>query len=241
MGSYSYEAIGPDAGRLTLAYDDGNECRANFYFSSPTSGWFASHCTGSDDPDGFRLGGDWSVEDIVDTSPAFAADSGPGDQDYTVGTTIATLTLPEATDGNGDLRYSLSPDVPGLSFDPDTRRLSGTPSTAASYDMTYTVTDEDGDTDTLNFAIAVNPASTGPGSLGECYAGLRVSAGQSCTYPGTTDEFRVNERGRGSFLGRLAGIRINFDNETVNGRVYDFRAEHLGNGVWVVNRVAGGA
>ena len=68
MGSYSYEAIGPDAGRLTLAYDDGNECRANFYFSSPTSGWFASHCTGSDDPDGFRLGGDWSVEDMVDSA-----------------------------------------------------------------------------------------------------------------------------------------------------------------------------
>ena len=138
MGSYGYEAVGLNAGRLTLAYDDGIECRANLYFSSPTSGWFASRCTGSDDPDGFRLGGDWSVEDIVDESPAFAADSGPGDQDYTVGTTITTLTLPQASGGNGVLGYSLSPEVPGLSFDPDTRRLSGTPTTAASYAMTYT-------------------------------------------------------------------------------------------------------
>ena len=85
----------------------------------------------------------------------------------------------------------------------------------------------------------MNPHSTEPGSLGECYVGLRVRPEQSCTYPGTTDEFRVNARGRGSFLGRLAGLRINFDNETVNGRVYDFYAEHLGDGVWVVNRVGG--
>ena len=56
--------------------------------------------------------------------------------------------------------------------------------------------------------------------------------------PGTTDEFSVNERGRGSFLGRLAGIRIRMNNETIDGRVYDFEASHQGDGGWRIDRVA---
>lgn len=150
MGSYGYEAIGPDAGRLTLTYGDGVECLANFYFSSRTGGWLASHCTGGDDPDGFRLGGNWSIADAD-------ADAEP-------------------------------------------------PATARG---------------------------------GDCYPGLLVGPGESCAYPGAVDEFSVNARGRGSFLGRLAGIRIRFDNETVNGVVYDFLASHRGGGVWRIDRVAG--
>lgn len=161
MGSYGYEAIGPDAGRLTLAYDDGVECRANFYFASRTGGWFASHCTGGDDPEGFRLGGSWSIAGSADSDDP----AGPGDP-----------------------------------ADPD--------------DMPQ-------------------------GSPGDCYAGLLVGIGESCTYPGTTDEFSVNARGRGSFLDRLAGIRIRINNETINGRVYDFEASHQGDGVWRIDRVAG--
>ena len=58
MGDYSYTTIGPDAGQLTLDYDDGDACRTNLYFSSRTSGWFASNCIGSDHPaDGTWLGG----------------------------------------------------------------------------------------------------------------------------------------------------------------------------------------
>ena len=73
----------------------------------------------------------------------------------------------------------------------------------------------------------------------DCYPGLLVGIGESCTYPGTTDEFSVNARGRASFLDRLAGIRIRIDNETINGRVYDFLASHQGDGVWRIDRVAG--
>ena len=91
---------------------------------------------------------------------------------------------------------------------------------------------------------AMSPASPDPDdespvSPGDCYAGLLVGIGETCTYPGTTDEFSVNVRGRGSFLGRLAGIRIRIDNETVNGRVYDFSASHQGDVVWRIDRVAG--
>ena len=256
MGSYGYSAIGADAGRLTLTYDDGDECAANLYFSTHTAGWFASHCTGSDDPaEGTWLGGNWSVEDdeddggeVTDTAygvddmlagvptsgifipsvtsggsvtatgagttialndggyveltdgtrytctsadgcavangtvtrgtvagraagsgevdrfPSFRAAVNPGAQTYTVGTAIATLTLPEASGGNGTLAYSLSPNVPGLTFNATARQLTGTPSTAGTYAMTYTVTDEDGDTDTLSFMITVNTDTDGDGT-----------------------------------------------------------------------------
>ena len=67
MGSYGYSAISPDAGRLTLTYDDGDVCVANLYFSTHTAGWFASHCTGSDYPaEGSWLAGTWVAEDDDD-------------------------------------------------------------------------------------------------------------------------------------------------------------------------------
>ena len=331
MGSYGYSAIGADAGRLTLTYDDGDVCAANLYFSTHTAGWFASHCTGSDYPaDGTWLGGSWSVEEdegdggevtgttygvddtlpgvptsglfipsvtsggsvtasgagttialnsggyfelgdgtrytctsadgcavangtvtrgtvarraagdgAVDRFPTFRTAVSPGDQTYTVGTAIDASTLPEASSGNAPLSYSLTPSVPGLTFDATARQLTGTPSTAGTYAMRYTVTDEDGDTDTLSFTITVNASTTETGSLGECYVSLSVSIGQSCTYPGTTDAFSVNDRGRGSFLTFLGGIRIRITNQTINGRVYDFLASHQGDSVWRIDRIAG--
>ena len=147
-GSYAYEVIGADAGRVTVSYDDGDECEANLYFASRTDGWFASLCTGTDNPVGYWVAGNWSIAD-------------------------------------------------------------------------------DGD-DTSE-----------PGSPGVCHVGLLVGIGQSCTYPGTTDAFSVNVRGRGSFLDRLFGIRIRINNETISGRVYDFEASHQGEGVWRIDRIAG--
>ena len=333
MGGFGYAAIGPDAGQLTLDYDDAGMCRTHLYFSSLTSGWFASHCTARDEPDGEWKGGRWWIEqsdgggedagEVVETTyavndtlpgvptsgvfvptihgggsiqitgndttislddgayfelddgmrytcaagegcaiangtvtagtvvgraagagevdrfPSFRTATAPGEQSYTVGEAIDALTLPEASGGNDELTYRLSPVVPGLSFNPATRQLTGTPSTAGDYSMTYTVTDEDGDTDTLAFAITVSAGESREGLLGVCQVGMTLRGGQSCTYPGTTDEFSVNTRGRGSFLGRLAGIRIQIDNETINGRVYDFEASHQGGGVWRIDRIAG--
>ena len=257
-GSYSYGGIGPDAGRLTLTYDDdddvyddGNVCALNLYFGSLTAGWFAMHCTGSDLPaDGIWIGSSWSAEEdeddggeVTDTTyevddtlpgvptagqfipavtsggsvtatgagttialndggffelsdgtrytctsadgcavangtvtrgtvagraagdgevdrfPTFRTAVGPDDQTYTVGTAIDALTLPEASSGNAPLSYSLTPSVPGLTFDATTRQLTGTPSTADTYATRYTVTDEDGDTDTLSFTITVEESS----------------------------------------------------------------------------------
>ena len=252
-GGYDYVGLGPDAGRLTLDYDDGEQCRSNWYFSSRTGGWFASHCTGGTDAEETWSGGNWFVEDGEDDSggggpvettyetddalpgfdpgsdffsvtssvgggvsgrsggdgwtatmgdggwiqmrngtrytcassggceivdgtvtrgsvtgrtagsgggeidrfPVFPATGRPGNQTYTVGTAIDALTLPGATGGNPPLTYSLSPDVPGLSFDAAVRGLTGTPTEAGSYAMSYTVTDADGDLHTLHFTVEV--------------------------------------------------------------------------------------
>ena len=65
---------------------------------------------------------------------------------YEVGTAIETVTLPAVTGGTGSLTYSITPDLPaGLTFDPATRTISGTPTAAAAATVfTYTVTDEAG-------------------------------------------------------------------------------------------------
>jgi len=104
-----------------------------------------------------------------DTQPSFTTSSGPGNQSYEVGTAIDTLTLPEASGGDGTLTYSLSPEVPGLSFNATARQLTGTPSTAASYNMTYTATDADGDTDSLSFSITVDESDDAGDPTGTSY------------------------------------------------------------------------
>ena len=90
-----------------------------------------------------------------DAPPTFAVGSGPGDQIYTVGEAIGELTLPTAAGGGGTLTYALSPEVPGLTFDPATRQLTGTPSAEGTYAMTYTATNTDGETGTLGFDVMV--------------------------------------------------------------------------------------
>ena len=76
-------------------------------------------------------------------------------QTYERGVAITPLVLPTAIGGTPPLTYSLTPDVPGLQFDPGSRMLSGTPTKKDTYPMTYRVSDAKGDTDVLSFTIAV--------------------------------------------------------------------------------------
>ena len=76
-------------------------------------------------------------------------------QKYDFGEEIEPLVLPEAAGGLGTLTYSLSPEIPGLTFDADTRTLSGTPTEHNTYAMTYTVTDGEGRKKSLAFTIMV--------------------------------------------------------------------------------------
>ena len=104
-----------------------------------------------------------STDDNEDGPSALAFDTSTiPDQPYTIDTAISTLTLPPATGGTTPLTYTLTPaaSIPaGLTFDPTTRTLSGTPTAVtAATTLTYTVTDSTDPpiTISLTFSVSVN-------------------------------------------------------------------------------------
>ena len=105
----------------------------------------------------------------VDTKPSFDGATIP-DQSYRTGDDIGVLELPPASVGEYEEppRYSLSSmssslvgELPeGLVFDAGSRTLSGTPTIAGTYEMTYRVEDsdtnvEESDAEELTFTIYV--------------------------------------------------------------------------------------
>ena len=98
-------------------------------------------------------------EETDDSPLTFADDTAIADQEYTAGTPIDPLVLPEASGGTGQLTYSVSTLPAGLVFDPATRTISGTPTAATDGAVTvaYTATDEAGTAVVLTFSITVNP------------------------------------------------------------------------------------
>ena len=83
---------------------------------------------------------------------------------------------------------------------------------------------------TVLAVAAVASAQSG----GDCYAGLVVGPGESCTYPGTTQEFWVDDSGRGHFIFFTAGTGIDARGTTINGVTYDFKASKQADGTWLI-------
>ena len=77
------------------------------------------------------------------------------DQTYTQNTAISALQLPAATGGDTPLAYSISGQPSGLTLN-NSRQLVGTPTATGTFSTTFTVTDDDGDTDTIDFVITIN-------------------------------------------------------------------------------------
>ncbi len=71
---------------------------------------------------------------------------------------ITAISLPNASDGSGDLTYALTPPPPaGLNFDSIARTLTGTPSaTQPATTYIYTAVDGDGASATQDFSITVS-------------------------------------------------------------------------------------
>ena len=80
------------------------------------------------------------------------------DQHYTEGTAISALQLPEATGGQGDVSYRVFGLPAGLSFDPATRTIAGTPTkaTEGAREVAFLAKDSSCSI-VLIFAITVNP------------------------------------------------------------------------------------
>ena len=98
----------------------------------------------------------FTLEVMADPMPTFG-DTTIAAQSYVQHGEIESLTLPRATGGDGSLTYALTPDLPeGLSFDAETRSISGTPLEAMDA-MTYTLTatDGNGDAATLMFTLEI--------------------------------------------------------------------------------------
>ena len=106
---------------------------------------------------------------IVDLQPTFGSGATIPNQAYRTGEAISTLQLPLASGGNRPLTYSITSALPaGLTFDPRSRTITGTPSTASeSTGYTYRATDADAinpDSDTLDFTITVTGTDPLPGA-----------------------------------------------------------------------------
>ncbi|MCY4637871.1 MAG: PKD domain-containing protein, partial [Acidobacteria bacterium] len=82
-----------------------------------------------------------------------------GTLNLSMGERIEPVRLPEASGGNGTLRYSLRSQPPGfagLDYDAHSRWLTGVPRDAGTFTFTWRATDADGDTATVIFLVVVN-------------------------------------------------------------------------------------
>ena len=99
------------------------------------------------------------------TEPATSSSGATADQEYTVGVSIPPLVLKAVAGGT----YGVSGLPEGLSFDPDTRTISGTPTKATNGPVTVTVAliDAAGQVTTTTFTIKVSTsAGSSDSSLG---------------------------------------------------------------------------
>ena len=134
-----------------------------------------------------------TMAQTTDTAPSFDGVAIEA-KEYAAGEAINEV-LPAAMGGNGDIAYTLvdhEKALPkGLKFDAATRMLSGTPllvedADKTLYKMTYTATDENGDSDVVEFTITI------------CAAGADCTPTMPEPNPGATPVDLMVERSSGS-------------------------------------------
>lgn len=92
------------------------------------------------------------------------------------GTTYPANTIPPATGGTGPYAYTATNLPPGLTFEPNTREITGTPTQIGNYSVPVTVTDVNGNTVTAVYTLKITDplvlpgATLGNGTTGQVYA-----------------------------------------------------------------------
>ena len=145
-GSLSYSTSGRPAG---LDFTASSRTIAG----TPTaSGTFTVRYTVTDS-DGDSDYVDFTITVDPDLKPAAPSVSGFSAK---VGT-LFSEQLPVGSGGDGALSYSVTSLPAGLDFNDTSRTIFGVPTTAGTANVTYTVTDEDGDPASTGFTITVHP------------------------------------------------------------------------------------
>ena len=159
--SFSFTRPSASGGNLPLTYSVSGTCAGLTVTSSAVSGsprtagqcgitWTVRDTDG--DTDTYSL----QVAVAADASPTFAASG--ASEGAIVGQPFS-FSRPSASGGNSPLSYSVSGTCPGLTVAASS--VSGSPTTAGEYAITWTVRDTDGDTDTYSLQVAV-AADTSP-------------------------------------------------------------------------------
>ena len=142
----------------------------------------------------------------ADVAPAFGSETIP-DQIWTVDTPVS-LTLPAATGGNGTLSYTLTPTLPaGVSVNPSTRVVRGTPTAATSSATIYTWRAADSDANTagsdtaaLTFGVAVSRAMLSPPSVTLTAQDARLTATWANVANAVSYEVEYRESGADAWM-----------------------------------------
>ena len=126
-----------------------------------TAGIYSATVTATDDSEyAASTSYSWTITNTVSVTS-------PGDQSNLSGSAITPVAV-SATDSSdtATLTYSATGLPPGLSIDPASGTVSGTPTTAGSYSVTVTASDASGATDSATFGwgISDNIAVANPGN-----------------------------------------------------------------------------
>ncbi len=163
----TYTLTGPSGGALPdgLRFDQDTRILSG----APTAKGTSTLTYTVTDANGASVDADFTV--TVSDGPTLNA---PAGQTYTADTAITDLTLPVATGGTAPLTYDLTGpeggDLPaGLSFDKDTRILSGAPTAKGTSTLTYTVTDANGASVDADFTVTVSDGPTLNAPAGQTY------------------------------------------------------------------------
>ncbi|SEA87163.1 gliding motility-associated C-terminal domain-containing protein [Pedobacter hartonius] len=111
--------------------------------------------------------------------------------DGTVGVNYPTQTIPAATGGSGVYTYTAANVPPGLTFNPATREITGTPSQSGTFTVSVTVTDNAGAALTVPYTLRVTgtlalaPATLPNGLVGTSYTAPALPAVTGGTAPYT--------------------------------------------------------